>query len=131
MDCSTNVKKLVRIEADVTVIPDAKIGKVESMCMGEPCLEPCSSDPCTYMISQMMCVRFPLTFGATVAARPMGIECNGQCQRNRRQNNALLPLLLLILCITPFQNRSAHGMDKSQRHSTRYRKTATATRQSR
>jgi len=79
MECPSIVNQKVCIEAKVTVEPEAKVGNVFAYCVGKPKFEewgrglPCD---CTYMVSQMLCVRFPLTISATASAKPAGIICN-------------------------------------------------------
>ncbi len=77
MECPSIVNQKVCIEAKVTVEPEAEIGDVHACCVGKPQLEECckKSRGCTYMVSQMLCVRFPLTISATVSAKPAGIVC--------------------------------------------------------
>jgi len=77
MECPSTVSQKVCIEAKVTVVPEAKIGDVNACCVGKPQFEECEkkSNGCTYMVSQKLCVRFPLTISAAVSAKPAGIIC--------------------------------------------------------
>ena len=77
MECPSIVSQKVCVEAKVTIAPDVKMGDVHACCVGEPQFEECRKNPCgcTYMVSQMMCVRFPLTLSATAKAKPVGIVC--------------------------------------------------------
>lgn len=78
MDCPSTVSQEVCVKAKVEVEPEAKIGYVHACCVGRPHFEKCcrKSDDCTYMVSQMLCVRFPLTISATATAKPAGIVCH-------------------------------------------------------
>ncbi len=65
----------VRVAADIKIIPNASVGDIETCCVGDPVLEPCSdSDSCAYMVSQMVCVRFPLCISSAVEVSA-GIVC--------------------------------------------------------
>lgn len=77
MECPTTVNQKVCIEAKVTVEPEAKVGDVCACCVGKPQFEECGKNlhGCTYMVSQMVCVRFPLTISATASVKPAGIVC--------------------------------------------------------
>lgn len=77
MECPSIVSQKVCVEAKVTVEPEAKIGDVHACCVGKPQFEECrkKSHGCTYMVSQMLCVRFPLTISAAASAKPAGIVC--------------------------------------------------------
>jgi hypothetical protein len=77
MDCESLIDKHICVEAKVTVIPEAEIGRIESHCVGLPEIEECCCDdrPCTFMVSQMICIRFPLAFSVTAKARP-AIVCD-------------------------------------------------------
>lgn len=77
MECPSIVNQKVCVEAKVTVEPEAEIGDVHACCVGKPRFEKCGkkSHGCTYMVSQMLCVRFPLTISATASAKPEGIVC--------------------------------------------------------
>lgn len=76
MECTSVVNQNVCIETKVTVDPEAEVGDVRACCMGEPKFEKCEKrGGCTYMVSQMLCVQFPLTISATASAKPAGIVC--------------------------------------------------------
>ncbi len=77
MECSSIVRQDVCVEARVTVEPEADTGDVQACCVGKPWLEKCGAGPCgcTYMVSQMVCLKFPLTISARAAATPAGIVC--------------------------------------------------------
>lgn len=113
MECPTIVQKTVCVEAKVTVTPNAEIGDVESFCVGGPRIDACpvKSSPCTYMVNQLLCVRFPLTISADAMAKPTGIVCDIKddepCSRipppckqtcehriNRNRGNPKFPLIL-------------------------------------
>jgi hypothetical protein len=77
MECPPIVNQKVCVEAKVTVEPEAKVGDVHACCVDRPKFEECEKGPCgcTYMVSQMICVRFPLTISAAASARPAGMVC--------------------------------------------------------
>jgi hypothetical protein len=77
MECPSTVSQKVCVEAKVTVEPKAQVGDVQACCVGKPQFEECGSKSqgCTYMVSQMVCVRFPLTISATASVKPAGIVC--------------------------------------------------------
>ncbi len=78
MECPATVQKKVCVEAKVTVTPDAQIGDVQAKCVGKPRFEPChcNSRDCTIMVSQLLCVRFPIKFSAMATVEPAGIVCD-------------------------------------------------------
>ncbi len=77
MDCPSIVNQKVCVEAKVTVNPEAEVGDVHAYCVGKPHFEECGkkSCGCTYMVSQMLCVRFSLAISANASAKPAGIVC--------------------------------------------------------
>lgn len=77
MECPSVVSQKVCVEAKVTVEPEAKIGHVHACCLGKPLFDKCGEkhSGCTYMVSQMLCVHFPLTISASASAKPAGIVC--------------------------------------------------------
>ena len=78
MDCPVNINKLVDIEGKITISPDVEVGDITSCCVGAPNIERiCDpSDDCAYMVSQLVCVRFPIKISATAAAEPTGVRCD-------------------------------------------------------
>lgn len=100
------------INTKIGVTPDINVGEVKSYCVGKPRFEKhvdCK-DECSYMVNQMLCVRFPLTFSARATARTKGCntnKCNPchnsiknhaqrnmQCRRNRN-------MMCLLFCFLP------------------------------
>ncbi len=77
MEDQSVIVQNVNIAANVTVESDAKIGEVHASCVGQPTFEQCAemTCDCTYMVSQMICVKFPMTISATASAKPAGIIC--------------------------------------------------------
>lgn len=115
MDCSTVVKNNVCVEAKVTVTPDVEVGDIESCCVGKPKIEACPCKDCEYMVSQLLCVKFPLRISAKAEAEPEGIVCDCPelyplptppvCKRTqtscigKRQHSILpLPFIIAMLC---------------------------------
>ncbi|MDD4766085.1 MAG: hypothetical protein PHF87_00680 [Desulfotomaculaceae bacterium] len=74
-DCPVIVNETVSVQADVTVIPSVAAGEIESFCVGKPVINPCPKNPCTFKVSQNICVQVPLTFSANATAVPAGIVC--------------------------------------------------------
>lgn len=93
MECPSMVHQKVCIEAKVTVEPETKIGDVHACCVGMPRFEKCGKGPsaCTYMVSQMLCVRFPLTISAAASAEPAGIACGEPILEPRDDSPAEYP----------------------------------------
>lgn len=75
MNCETMIHDKVCVGAEVTISPGVEIGETTWCCVGKPKIEACPS-ACSYVVSQMMCVRFALRFTADVSAAPNGIICN-------------------------------------------------------
>lgn len=74
MECPAIVHDTVCVEANVMLEPDVKVGETRWCFVGKPKIELCNG--CTYMVSQMLCVRFPLKFSVEASANPAGISCN-------------------------------------------------------
>lgn len=78
MDCPSIVNQKVCVEAGVRVEPETEIGDVHACCIGQPKFKKCGENDhgCTYMVSQMMCVTFPLTLSASACVNTTGIVCD-------------------------------------------------------
>ncbi len=71
--------ELVCVEAEVEVAPKAEIvGKVQSCLVGSPTLESCPDcmPEDTFVISQLICIKIPLSFSAKASVQSTGILCN-------------------------------------------------------
>lgn len=82
MDCSSVSQESLCVEAEVEVDPKAEVvGKIRSFCIGSPTLEPCPdhmpSD--TVVVSQLICVKVPLSFSAKASVQSTGITCDESC----------------------------------------------------
>ena len=115
MECPTMINQTVCVEAKIRLSPEARIGDVEVCCCDEPHIEPCCADAsgCTYMVDQLLHVRFPLSFSACVIAKPAGIVCNKPecnpvpppccpqaCERRRQPcQHRGRPLLYMLACL--------------------------------
>lgn len=76
---SSMISETVCVQADITIIPNVAIGAIETFCIGEPVIGPCSgnlAEECTFTVSQNICVQIPLTFSVEANAIPRGIVCN-------------------------------------------------------
>jgi len=77
MKCPITVCDSVVVQAEVKVAPNVNIGKVKYRCVGRPRIRMCSNKSnCTYVVSQLICVCFPLSLSAAATAEPSGIICD-------------------------------------------------------
>ena len=74
MECPAIVNDTVCVEANVTIKPDVDVGDTHWCLVGRPKIKLCNG--CVYMVSQMLCVSFPLKFSAEASATTTGISCN-------------------------------------------------------
>ncbi len=76
MDIPIIISQKARIAAEIKIAPQVSIGEIETCCVGEPVMQECcpDTDGCAYMVSQLVCVRFPLCIQAAVEAKA-GIAC--------------------------------------------------------
>ncbi len=88
--CEDVVHETASIQATVTVAPKVDVGDIQTLCINNPVIRPCSGAPsptrcCRFMVSQDVCIQIPLTFSADVEAVPSGISCGapgiGPCGR--------------------------------------------------
>ena len=86
MACIKPIEKEVCVEAKVRVKPEADIGEVEFIFVGEPKRETCDDTlcrECDFMISQVICLRIPVMFSAEAEVVKTGIVCekeNPDCE---------------------------------------------------
>lgn len=75
------------IEASIKVAPDVKIKNIQTSFVGEPVVEACAENcpESSYAVSQMLCVKYSLSFSADVQAAAAGIICNPQMQEGAEQ----------------------------------------------
>ncbi|MEI6101862.1 MAG: hypothetical protein WCP73_08495, partial [Eubacteriales bacterium] len=66
------------VEANVKVAPDVKIKNIQTCFVGDPVVEACAEHcpESSYTVSQMLCIKYSLSFSADVQATPTGITCN-------------------------------------------------------
>lgn len=82
------------IQANVKVSPDVRIKNMQTYFVGDPVVEPGTGEApeCSYAVSQMVCVKYSLSFSADVQAAPDGIICSPQVLENSmEQEYADLP----------------------------------------
>lgn len=65
----------------VTVKPQVATGTITTICCGKPEIKkgsPCSGSvaECSFTITQSICVKIPLTFGADATVGQPGIDCS-------------------------------------------------------
>ena len=86
--CEDVVHENACIQATVTLAPKVDVGDIQTFCINNPVIRPCSATTpttrlCRFMVSQEICVQIPLTFSADVEAVPSGISCGapgiGEC----------------------------------------------------
>ncbi len=73
MDCPFLFQDKVRIDAQVQVAPDVVVGNAQWCIIGKPKIE--ITSPCTYYVTQKLCVRFPVRLSVDTCAVPTGITC--------------------------------------------------------
>lgn len=81
--CSKINYQYADIGVPVKVTPYAKVGRIKTECVGEPtvqCGDNCSKrkDGCEVFISQNICVRIPIEYGAATRVGEPVINC-GKC----------------------------------------------------
>ncbi|MBQ1263542.1 MAG: hypothetical protein IIX89_04565, partial [Oscillospiraceae bacterium] len=73
-DCDKKAEQFVDIALPIEICPDADLGKIETECCGEPCIE-CEQEPCgssmSIIITQSVKIKIPVRFGVKT------IEGNG------------------------------------------------------
>lgn len=79
-ECPAIVNETVCVQAEVTITPELRTGKVKTICLGEPFFGACPGTPsptgtCIINVSQRICVQVPLTFAATANAELKSIVC--------------------------------------------------------
>ena len=79
MECPPDVQKEVCIQAGVKVTPNVEIGEAQSFCVGSPKFKPCHSEHCDYLVSQLVCVQFPIKFSADAEVDTAKIVCEPPC----------------------------------------------------
>lgn len=82
-DCSETVRKMVCVEAKVTIDPHVDVGPIRYYCRDRSCDEEddgrCQSKPeerCSFVVRKFICVEIPLTFSAATHVDPLGIVCD-------------------------------------------------------
>lgn len=118
MECPTTINSTVSIDARVTVTPDVEVGDIETCYVGKPHIDKCrlNAEQNSYMVNQMLCIRYPLTFSTSASAATTGASCgaldhqtceeeeicsNSHRNSNRRGNincRRFLCCLLTVFC---------------------------------
>lgn len=81
MNCSSVINKRLPTDTIIELIPEAEVGEVESHCIGKPKIEECcdSCGKCTYMVEQLVDVRFPITLSTNANVKRCGVVCESSC----------------------------------------------------
>lgn len=79
MDCPVLFQDQVRIDAQVQVVPDVIVGDAQWHIIGKPHIEVTS--PCTYFVTQRLCVRFPVRLSVDACATDAGITCESSKEK--------------------------------------------------
>jgi hypothetical protein len=112
MNNAAFINKNCCIDTKIGVTPDITIGDVQSFCVGKPRLERntnCKKE-CSYMVNQMLCVRFPLNFSAKATVISSGCSKNCKPHReqksnhNQRYNQCRIKrtIMCILFCFLPF-----------------------------
>lgn len=95
--CDYLFEQLETVSMPVKVEPFAEQGMPTVVCCGNPVIRPdtccCAcSNKCSFTISQQVCVRIPISFGATVETGPAAIQCGtvfpAECNCDKVEENA-------------------------------------------
>jgi hypothetical protein len=88
--CTSTVHESICVQAEVTVIPDVKIGNIKVFCKDGTLMKVCKKKlkpkkACVFEVNQKLCVEIPLSFLAIAKAEPKGIACGtpkpGKCPK--------------------------------------------------
>lgn len=82
-DCFKSCEKIVHQKAKITlplsIEPYAITGKIKTRCCGTPTvtINPCCDckNTCHYLITQEICIEFPIKFGAFTELEDTHVEC--------------------------------------------------------
>jgi len=87
--CQAESYQRMRVFAPVTVQPYVRTGRTRTSCCGRASVEPgissCNgqqSGSCTFTISQVICVRIPVYFGADAETGDLCVNCLGVSNEN-------------------------------------------------
>lgn len=104
MNCSSTINKEITTDTIIELNSNATVGLVQSECIGEPKIDRLyeTCDKCTYMVEQLVDVKFPLTLSTKANVNRCGIICDSTCQRKKycRRNclNIRKCCLIIIAC---------------------------------
>ncbi len=118
MECPTVVQKDVCVQASVKVTPNVVIGKSQSFCVGRPKVKACHTEDCDCLVSQLVCVQYPLKFSADAEMDTAKIVCEppaclplSHCDKPRScvLSDRRYMLFLIIAIIFGFLRHSTSG----------------------
>lgn len=97
MDNSFIFNGKICVEENIKITPDVEVGEIQSYCVGNPKIEKCvyNKSGNTYMVNQMLCVSFPLTFSAHVTTDTD--ENFNKVHHNRSRRNRLFRILSCMM----------------------------------
>ena len=78
--CQDAVQETACVQAMVKLAPKVEVGEIQTFCVNDPLIRPCSGIPSPtgfsrFLVSQDICVQIQLTFSADIEAEPTGISC--------------------------------------------------------
>ena len=77
-DCDKKAEHFIDIALPIEICPDADLGKIETECCGEPCIE-CEQEPCgssmSIIITQSVKIKIPVRFGVKTIEGNGYIKC--------------------------------------------------------
>ena len=77
-ECTKTAFQNAEISVPVEIVPEAKIGNVETECCGEPtviCRDGHCGDKCEVTIIQKLCIKIPVTYKVKVCSNEEKICC--------------------------------------------------------
>lgn len=82
--CKMDLTHSSNVSIPITIAPFSKIGTIETKCCNEPIITLNSTDPsgeinsvCNFIITQKVCVKIPVEFGANTTIGATYVECLG------------------------------------------------------
>jgi len=77
--CEKIAHQETKVTLPLTIEPFAITGKIRTKCHGAPTISisPCSEckDVCHYLVTQEICIEFPIKFGAVTEIKDIHVEC--------------------------------------------------------
>lgn len=77
MSIQCSINENIETDTNVIVTPNIEIGNVKTRCVGKGKITKCcnSCNQPTYMIDQLLHVRFPISYSATASANIQQVSC--------------------------------------------------------